>query len=347
MSNPAARSIGPCVLGLAILGATAEVKAQDVREVKLEFAKPDEVKKGVEWKASATAGVTVAAGNSNVVNISGGAQASRNDGKNKVGLELNGVYATTTTQALKPGKTSAMSADDVQSSRDTTAGFFLGKLRYDRFFTKRNSVYLAAFGGLDLLAGKKATAGAQLGYAREIVKTKAHDLSGEAGVDYGYTAYVQPDGVPMPMSTPFSDSVHLASGRLFLGYLLTLTENTSVNASFEALINFNPAAIGDRVNYDDPAYAGKINPFTGLPGGDARAGFAQATRWNAKVGLTTKIWKTISFRAAETLRYDNSPALGKVPFTAPAGLMPPIVSEDRYYQKLDSLTEVNLVVNFL
>jgi hypothetical protein len=334
------------------------------------FVEVKEVKK-VEWKAQASAGFTLAAGNSNVLTLSGGASASRNDGKNLIAIDLSGVYALVTVPSLIDREMSgvpcaAMSTmngcnglvdrgEEVGTESKTTAGFFLFKGRYDRFFTTNNAGFLAAFTGLDIPASKKAIAGGQLGYSRQLFKTKMHELKAELGADVTYNNYILADGAVG------QDNLMLASARLFVGYALSLGENTQFQANAESLINLNPATIVER-------YA--------APG--------DATRVNAKFALTTKIWQKLSFRFSFGLRYDNCPApnpnlkfagysggvlLGATPEAPASGLLTVTTCSKqeaeiaalpestavtdlaiyrvKYNQKLDMLTEANLVFNFL
>lgn len=328
-------------------------------------APPKEVKE-VEWKASASAGFTLAAGNANVMTLSGSANASRNDGKNLIALDLTGLYALTTVPKLLDRDSEDRlcmmgcngivdSAEEVGSESKVTAGFFLFKGRYDRFFTTNNAGYLAAFAGLDIPASKKAIFGGQLGYSRQLFKTKLHELKAELGVDTTYNRY------DLIAGSTAADSVFLASARVFVGYNLVLGENTQFSAKAESLINLNTATIVERL-----------------------AKPADATRVNANISLTTKVWQRLSFRFGFNLRYDNCPAPNpNLTFAAYSpGVFTPAAdgaaasglltstscsSQEReiengtddakakdlaiyrvkYNQKLDALTEANLVFNFL
>ena len=82
-------SVALALLGLWALGGTARAQAP---EFKQEFAKSEEVKR-VVWKASASAGFSISTGNASVMTLSGGASASRNDGKNKISLVVNATLA--------------------------------------------------------------------------------------------------------------------------------------------------------------------------------------------------------------------------------------------------------------
>jgi len=283
-------------------------------EIKQEFGKVEEVKT-VVWKASASAGFSISTGNASVFTLSGGATASRNDGKNKIAFGIKGIYGLTDIAVVNDlnGNKVVDDNSELTNQNKTTAAFLLGNFRYDRFFTTNNSGYISLNAGLDLPASKRFFGGGQIGYARQLVKTQMHLLSGELGYDLNYTNYLIPETPP----ATFAEHVVLHSGRLYLGYVLTVGTHTSVEANVEALINFNVAHIGDR-----------------------DVGVGEASRVNGQLAFTTKIWKPLSLRAASTLRYNNAPGLTTLFPFAPdfAG---------RYNQKLDTLTELQLVVNFI
>ncbi|MCS6914368.1 MAG: DUF481 domain-containing protein [Myxococcales bacterium] len=302
-----------------LCSGVAQAQPTGTYEPKFSYVKPEEAQgtTRVEWKAAASAGLSYAAGNANMLTLSGGGNLSRNDGKNKIALQVEGIYGLTWLRQLGDlnGNGVIDADDEVVQVQQTTAGFLLGTFRYDRFFTPRNTLYITTFAGLDWPASKQALVGLQAGYGRLLVKTKAHELLGEAGIDYGYTNYRAPDPIP----DAFVEHVHLGAARLFVGYNVTIRDNTTLASSLEALINLNPATIGDRA-----------------------VGPAQATRLNGKVSLTTQLWKKLNLRAAFGLRYDHTPGLNTQlkfaqSYTGPL----------RYNQPLDMLTELSLVVTFL
>lgn len=341
------------------------------------FGEQTEVKK-VEWKASAAAGFTLASGNANVFTLSGGANFSRNDGKNLFAFEVGGVYGLTQLPTLIDRQRSAnMGADGVVDGalcppdsmingcngvidRETelgteskpTAGYLLAKARYDRFFSKNNAGYLTAFAGLDIPASKKIIAGGQVGYSRQLYKSKMHEFKAELGVDFTYTGYQLAESTAMAMMAA-DPNLFLASARMFLGYNLTLGENTQITAKAESLINLNSANVVER----------RVAP-------------ADATRVNANLALTTKIWQRLSFRFSVGVRYDNCPApnaalkfrgysqtlidsglLGDVSCSSQEAIISRSergatetdlsIYRVKYNQKLDTLTEANLVFSFL
>lgn len=302
-----------------VWSGVAQAQPTGTYEPKFSYARPEEVKERtqVEWKAAASAGLSYAAGNANMLTLTGGGNFSRTDGKNKIALHLEGIYGLTWLRQLGDlnGNGVVDADDEVVQVRQTTAGFLLGTFRYDRFFTPRNTLYITTLAGLDWPASKQALAGLQAGYGRVIVKTRSHELLGEAGIDYGYTNYRAPDPIP----AAFAEHVHLGAARLFVGYNVTIRDNTTLASSLEALINLNPTTIGDRA-----------------------VGPAEATRLNGKVALTTQLWKKLNLRAAFGIRYDHTPGLNtQLKFAQ--GYTGPL----RYNQPLDMLTELSLVVTFL
>lgn len=336
--------------------AQAQVPTPEQLNSKYVYAKKEDTKGKVDWKASASAGLTLASGNSSQISISAGANVMRNDGLNKVELNVNGAYASTNQAVIFDGNGNGIvdSAGELGSQSKTTAGFVLAKLRYDRFFTPNNSAYLAGYAGVDIPASKRANVGGQLGYARQLFKEAMHDMSAELGLDYNYVGYIPVDGVAVAGT---NNDLHLASARLFVGYNLAIGANTQFKAGYEALINLNTNSVSDRY-----------------------VRTADATRMGGTLALTTKVWNRLSFRFSTSLRYDNCPALNTqvkfkglgfaLPTDVTCSSLENYIQEDiakpigtagkqgfsnddlglyriRYNQKFDTLTEASLVFTFL
>ena len=188
------------------------------------------------------------------------------------------------------------------------------KFRYDRFFSKNNLGYLSAQVGGNEPAGKLVYGGAQIGYSRQLLKTERNERLAELGYDFTFEFY---PGDPPP--TP--DRLMIHSLRVFVGHNLTLTKETGLTTGLEGLFNVNPLTA--------PGFTEEITPF-------------RDTRINFKTALSTTIYKNLSFRFSFTARFDNVPA----PRPAPAGFK----FADGYQplaEKLDTLSEAALVVNFL
>ncbi len=279
-------------------------------EPKFEYGKYEE-KKAVEWKATASLGFLLTTGNANQMSFNGAAMASRHDGKNRLQLDVMGAYARATTLVVDDVNNNGLvDLGDLKRSTNTSTALWNLKLRYDRFFSANNLGYLTAFAWGNEPAGKKVVAGVQAGYSRQVYKSDMHTVVAEIGYDFSYQRYV-------------SGSIldyYLHSLRLFFGYNLAVSKDTSFLFDIEYLGNLNP--------FDGP-YGARILAF-----GD--------TRITGRAALTTRIWKKLNFRLGFAARYDNVPAplpaVGGLPFAT--GYLPPA-------EKLDTITDASLVVSFL
>ncbi|MBP8809434.1 MAG: DUF481 domain-containing protein [Kofleriaceae bacterium] len=256
---------------LFIVASAAAATAQPAP--KFEFGKADEVKdvEKVEWAATAEAGLVFTTGNGRTTTITGGLKASRKEKANKFSIDAAGTFARSS--VLKVTSTDdIVSADEVERESTTAAQNYLVKLRYDRFLTEFNSLFVAALGGADVVAGKDFAGGGQLGYARLLYKTEKHEVTGEFGYDFSYEDY----------AAEGTDSLAIHSARAFVGYKGKLSEATSVDGAVETLANVNEQS-------DD------VGPFKDL-------------RATVALGLSTKLTKSISFSFGLTAKFDNVPA---------------------------------------
>jgi hypothetical protein len=244
---------------------------------KFVFGKKDDLKdvKAVEWSATAEAGLVVTTGNSETRTITAGLKASRKDGDNKLSIEGSAAYARATVRQLNDMNGNGMIDDpsEIQSVTSTTAETFAGKLRYDRFLTEFDSLFVAALAARDLPAGKESVFGGQLGYSRRLYKSKEIEAVGELGYDFSRENLV------------VGEPIAIHSARLFVGYKHTLTEGTSLDTSVELLTNLNHET---------------------LPTGKDGSAFKD-TRVNAKFAVVSKLAKNLSVQTAVEIHYDNRP----------------------------------------
>jgi hypothetical protein len=304
---------------LAALGLSSLATLAHAQDPKFEYGKKEEVKV-VEWKADAQAGLVLTSGNSHTTIFSAGANASRKAGDNKFGAELVIAYGKTDLRILQdrdaPGSEGAgtIEADEITTAESTAPNNYMGKLRYDRFLTDRNSIFVTARAGADKAAGKDLIAGGQVGYSRLVIKTGMHEIAGEFGYDFSYESYTAADADPV--------SIH--SARIFLGYTGALSDATGLTGAFELLTN---------VNEEKDA----VKDEMGGKGVDA----FEDNRITAKIGLNTKLSSNVSFRFGFTAKYDQAPAPiagGDIPFAS--GFTP-------LSKELDTITDVGLIVNLL
>jgi len=251
---------------------------------KFEYGKADEVKdvKGVEWKATAEAGLVFTTGNSETTTASGGIKASRKSNNNKLAIEASGAYAKSGLLVLldKNGNGTVDDESELVSAQTITAETLASKLRYDRFLSELNSLFIAALASRDTPAGKEVVLGGQLGYSRSLRKTKTSLTLGEFGYDYSHEDLVAP-----------GPSISIHSARAFLGHHATMTEGADVDASVEVLTNLNSEKLTTMTRDGKPADGG---PF-------------QDTRINAKLAISAKIGANLAFQSSLEVKYDRRP----------------------------------------
>ncbi|MDQ3341303.1 MAG: DUF481 domain-containing protein [Myxococcota bacterium] len=261
------------VLVAAIVLAAPSALAQP----KFEYGKSEEVEKvkDVEWTAQADAGLVFTTGNAETTTISAGVKASRKTGFNKFSIDGSMTYAKSGARVLQDNNGNGMIDDESEiTTVDTiTAESYAAKLRYDRFLTKHNSLFVAALASRDRPAGKEKVLGFQVGYSRQIYKTEKTEAVAEIGYDFSRE----------DLTGGTSLSIH--SARAFLGVKSEMTEGTALDASLEALTNLNEE--------DLP---------TGKDGG-----FGKDTRLNGKIAISSKIGKNLSVQTSIELKYDHRP----------------------------------------
>jgi hypothetical protein len=300
---------------LVLVAAVAVSGTAFAADPQWQFGKPDDKPPPtVVWKAVVNGGLVLNTGNANNLAFTAGASASRNDGKNKLQLDVGGTYARATIIAATPeldvdGKMVIAGPQDIHRTATTTAALWNVKLRYDRFLTPNNSLFAAGTVGGNQPAGIQVAGGGQLGYARQIIHSDMHTLVAEIGYDYTYQHNVTGPDL----------SIH--SGRLFTGYTLTLTKDLGFTAGIEVLCNLNSL----------PGYVASttVTPFSD-------------TRVNGNAALTARVYKNIAFQVSFLAKYTTDPAplppFASAPFAA--GFVP-------LAEPLDTVTSLSLVVTLL
>ena len=262
------------VIVIALMALASPAAAQ-----KFEYSKYDEVKdvKEVEWKATAEAGLVFTTGNSESITATGGVKASRKTGKNKLSLEASAAYAKSALWVLFDRNGNGTIDDDSEliSTETLTAETLAGKLRYDRFLTELNSLFVAALASRDVPAGKELVFGGQIGYSRSLYKSEKALTLGEFGYDYS-----REDLIAM------GDALSIHSLRAFIGHKAAMTEGADLDASIELLTNMNT-----------------LDLATGKDGGPF-----QDTRVNAKVAISAKIGLNLAFQTSIEAKYDHRPS---------------------------------------
>lgn len=273
----------------------------------------------VEWKAQSKGGMLLTDGNSQSKNFTFGVNGFRKEGNNKLALEGVLAYGTSNNSVatVENGTITAVDRKEVVSSNNWAT-----KGRYDRFVTEQNTAYASGQAAADKIAGKTFFGGGQLGYSRLLRKDAMNIVVAELGYDFSYERYVE-----QPKKT--LDPVAIHSARVLVGETLTLSKETGVTASVEALFNLNKEGKA-------------IDAKTGNPGVKA----FKDTRVNAKVGLSTNLWKSLSFGFGFTFKYDQNPAPRPVPAGAGGASWPTDYWSLAYARTWDTLTEATFIYTF-
>lgn len=304
------------LLGVATLAvlAAAPLVASAQSNPKFEYGKKDDVKdvKGVEWDAVAEAGVVLTTGNSRVTTVTGGFKATRKEAENKFSAEATGAFARTSNLVANDvNMDGLLQSDEVERADKDSAKNGSAKLRYDRFLTEKNSLFVAALVGTDPIAGKDLTAGGQVGYSRMLYLSPHHELSGEFGYDFSYENFATDD----PTAT---QSLAIHSARAFTGYKGKLNENTTVEGSLEVLANL----LGQTVNTRD------VSALEDL-------------RVNLAGSIAAKLSKSVALSFSTTAKFDNVPA----PLAIPGAMLDP--DDPPKASKMDTVMKASVIVTFL
>jgi putative salt-induced outer membrane protein len=264
------------VVTALLCAATSTAFADDP---KFQYGKAEEVAKvkGTEYEASAEAGVVFTTGNSETTTITAGAKASRKTGKNKLSAEGSITYARSGIRVIDDLNGNGMidNTDEITTETSTTAESLAIKVRYDRFLTEFNSLFVAALVSRDLPAGKESVIGAQAGYSRRLYKSEKSEAVGEFGYDFSREDLVG------------GEAVDIHSARAFIGFKAEMTEGATFDASGEVLTNLNHEDLPTRTNGAD---------------------LGEDTRVNLKMAVSAKINKRMAVQTSIEAKYDNRPA---------------------------------------
>jgi hypothetical protein len=275
----------------------------------------------VEWKAQSKGGLLITGGNSQSKNFTFGVNGSRKEGNNKLALEGGFAYGTSNNTVVTVDPTTKV-IEEVHREEVVSTNNWNAKGRYDRFITDNNTGFAAGQVAANKIAGKTLMGGGQVGYSRQAWKDAWNLVVTEIGYDFSYEKYVQQPGKTI-------DPVSIHSARIFVGETLSLTKETGVTASVEALFNLNKE--GKAINVSDDKQG--VDAF-------------KDTRVNGKIALTTNLWKQLSFAFSFAFKYDQNPAPRPIPGTAAAGASWPSGWNLAYAQKWDTMTEANLIYTF-
>ena len=185
-----------------------------------------------EADLSAELGGTFAGGNAVYRTVNGALAAGYRWQRNK--LSLDGSVAIG--QAIIDAEGDGIIDDaDRATGLQENARRYQADLRYDRFLTERDALYVLAGAFVDPYAGYDLRAHEQLGYARILVASDATELRAEVGFDVAQEFYVE--GID-----PATANIYAA--KVLLGLTHQLNESVSVAEQVEVYENvIDPADV--------------------------------------------------------------------------------------------------------
>lgn len=289
------------VAGL-IAGAAAPARAADpVYEYKDLTKPPEPPPKATTWRANMTLGLVWVAGNAQSLGLSGTGLLSMRHYDNEFALTGGGAYVLS--GVSKYGKGGPV------TDTTTSAENWNIKARYDRYFLKNNTAFVAFMSAGDRPAGFIYRLEPQVGYARLFFTSSHQLLRGEIGYDYTFEHRVL-----QPMDAPRDVDYH--SGRIFVFYENKFTPIATFSEGLEMLEAFN---------------------------------HLEGFRLNSLTSLSSQIYKNVSIKVNFTLHFNNDPALRPAPTEIdPATMMPYVYGPDQtHFDKVDTQLDVVLAVTFL
>jgi hypothetical protein len=200
----------------ALMGAAAPGFAD---EPKFEYRAPatEPAPKPTVWKANMTAGVIWADGNAQSIGVSGSGFVGVKHYNNSAEFFAQGNYSKVGQPDVKGGPV---------THEATATEFWLWRLRYDRYFLKKNTFFVTYQMAGDRPSGYVYRLEPQAGYSRLFFESPHQLFKGEIG--YDYTFEHRPPGI-----TPRNADFH--SVRLFLGYENKFTPYATFTEGLEVL----------------------------------------------------------------------------------------------------------------
>lgn len=168
------------IVALSWLAFAADQKLQTtVKEVE-EVTEP-------KSDLAAELGGALAAGNSAAYSVNAGITGGRKWGMNRISGTASGMFGRAVADADGDG---ILSVEERDSGYKTNQQQAVGFLRYDRFLTKKDSLYLLSGVLIDPFAGFASRTHQQIGYSRKLVTNETTLLVGEVGFDWAQENYV-------------------------------------------------------------------------------------------------------------------------------------------------------------
>jgi putative salt-induced outer membrane protein YdiY len=165
-------------------------------------------------------GAMAVTGNARSVAINAGIAATWRQDKNQVTGDAQYVYAKSAVRTENPDGTPNI------GPMQKNAENFNSQLRYDRYLSSKDAIYVGNRFRIDHFAGLDYRIQGQTGYMRDVYNENAQRFWGEVGYDFTYDEFY---------GLPGDRTIH--SARLFAGYSNKMNEHVNLVTGLESLFD--------------------------------------------------------------------------------------------------------------
>lgn len=213
------------VLPAAAQDDLAEFTAAD--QTTEEYEKPD-------TDLSAEVGGAFVSGNAVYYAVNGSLAFAHKWRKNKLDLGAGANYSTGKADADGDGTLSdaERAVDNIELSRK-----FFADLRYDRYLTQKDALYLWAGALHDPFAGYEVRVHEQLGYARKLVETEQTKLGAELGFDWAHEFFTEAQTSGNDFLETSTTYENVLAGRVGVTFSHAFNESVAFTDSAEVYVN--------------------------------------------------------------------------------------------------------------
>ena len=198
--------------------------------------KPEAEATKAEAHAAAELGGILVFGNTETMALTGQGTVSYKLRRNQLSGTFGVNWGQSKIDADADGK---LSASERETDYVQTAGREYGTLRYDRFLTQKDSLYVLGGGFTDTFAGYDYRVNGQVGWSHAFVDIKKSALKAEIGMDVAQEDFV--DGVDPAQQT-------VVSARAQVGWRYNFNDHVSFEdtvEAYESVLDFTDVRINN------------------------------------------------------------------------------------------------------
>lgn len=227
-----------------------------------------------ETDLSAEFGGALVSGNAIYYSLNGSLVFSHKWLKNKLRADARSTYSAGKADGDGDG---TLNEAERSIANQELARKFSSDVRYDRYLTEKDALYVWVGGMHDPFAGYDVRVHEQLGYARDVVSNDKTKLSTEVGFDWAHEFFTEPQAEGNNFLEDSDTYENVLAGRVGVGFSHAFNESVSFTDTVDTYVNVM-----------DPADTRVLN----------------------SAALNTKLSGTFSLKLSHQLTFDNVPVEG-------------------------------------